>query len=125
LATVIGLSGIRHAGYPNSVLLHVSETLVPNDAKGLTGQVVDLPSDIFIRVVEDGDWRSRIDSRRRWWLNAGEIHGRQIAQQVLDGGDQDGSLGATTGSVEITTDSDNGAASREGSMPGLGSLAAM
>jgi hypothetical protein len=61
----------------------MSETLVPNDAKDLTGQVVDLPSDIFIRVVEDGDWRSRIDSRRRRWLNAGEIHGRQIAQQVL------------------------------------------
>jgi hypothetical protein len=44
---------------------------------------------------------------------------------TLDGGDQDGSLGATTASVEITTDSDNGAASREGSMPGSGSLAAM
>jgi hypothetical protein len=43
----------------------VSETLVPTDAKGLTGQAVDLPSDVFIRVVEDKDWRSSIDGRRR------------------------------------------------------------
>jgi hypothetical protein len=49
--------------------MHVSEKLVPNDAKSLTGQVVDLQSDIVIRIIEDGDWRSRIDSRRRWWVD--------------------------------------------------------
>jgi hypothetical protein len=68
--------------YPNSVLahvtdtaiVHVSEPLVPNDAKGLTGQVVDLLSYIFIWVVEGGDWRSRIDSRRRrLWVDSWEI----------------------------------------------------
>jgi hypothetical protein len=75
--TIIYLGGDRQVGYPNIVLVHdtdaarthVSETLMPNDAKGLTGQVVNLPSDIFIWVVEDGDWRSRIDGRRRWWVD--------------------------------------------------------
>jgi hypothetical protein len=32
-----------------------SKASMPNDAKGLTGQVVDLPSNLFIWVVEDGD----------------------------------------------------------------------
>jgi hypothetical protein len=76
--TVIEQGGDRLFGYSNSALvhatdtlrIHVSETLVPNDAKGITGQVVDLLSDIFIRVVEDGDWRSRIVSRRRWWVDS-------------------------------------------------------
>jgi hypothetical protein len=73
--TVIDLGGDRQVGYSNSVLvnvidtarMHVSEALVPNDAEaeGLTGQVVDLPSAIFIQVVDDSDWRSRIDRRRR------------------------------------------------------------
>jgi hypothetical protein len=45
--TVIDLGGDRQVGYPSSVLMHVtstarmhvSEALVPNDAKGLTSQV--------------------------------------------------------------------------------------
>jgi hypothetical protein len=49
--------------------MHVSETLVSTDANGLTGQVVDLPTDIFVRVVEDEDWRSSIDGRKRWWVD--------------------------------------------------------
>jgi hypothetical protein len=47
------------AGYANSKLvhatkttrMHVPEALMPNDAEGLASQVVDLPSDIFIRIV--------------------------------------------------------------------------
>jgi hypothetical protein len=31
--------------------MHVPEALMPNDAEGLTSQVVDLLSDIFLRVV--------------------------------------------------------------------------
>jgi hypothetical protein len=62
--------------------MHVSEALVPNDAKGLTGQVVDLPCDISIRLVEERDWHSRIDSRRRLWFDSWEMHGLQVAQQV-------------------------------------------
>jgi hypothetical protein len=52
--TVIDLGGDRKVGYPNSELLHVTDTVrmhvseVPNGLKGLTGRVVDLPSDIFI-----------------------------------------------------------------------------
>jgi hypothetical protein len=42
--------------------MHAAETLL---AEGLTGQVVDSPSQIFIRVVEDADWRSQIDSKWR------------------------------------------------------------
>jgi hypothetical protein len=52
--TVIDVDGDRQAGYtyPKSVLVNitdtvrmlVSETFVPNDAKGLAGQVVDLPT---------------------------------------------------------------------------------
>jgi hypothetical protein len=69
---VIDLGGNRQVGYPNGVLVHVTNTarmdvskaLVPNDAKGLAGQVVDLPSDVFIWVLEDGDWRSRGDGGR-------------------------------------------------------------
>jgi hypothetical protein len=48
----------------------------------------------------------------------------QVAQQVLDGGDQGGSVGATTGSVGVIAGSDNGEANWAGSMSGLGSLAA-
>jgi hypothetical protein len=56
---VIDLGGDRQVGYANSVLvhvtntarMHVSEALMPNDAEGRTSQVVDLPSDIFLRVV--------------------------------------------------------------------------
>jgi hypothetical protein len=50
--------------------MHVSEVLKPNVAKGLTRKEADLPSDIFIQVVEHGDWHSR------------------IAQEVQGGGDQ-------------------------------------
>jgi hypothetical protein len=58
---VIDLGGDRQLWYSNSVLvhvtytarMHVSKALVPNDAKGLASQVVDLPSDVLIRVVED------------------------------------------------------------------------
>jgi hypothetical protein len=39
--------------------MSVFELLVPNDAKD---QIVDLPRDIFIRIVEDRDWCNRIDS---------------------------------------------------------------
>jgi hypothetical protein len=38
--------------------MYAFDALVPNDAKGLTGQEVNLLSDIFVRVVEDGDWHS-------------------------------------------------------------------
>jgi hypothetical protein len=56
---VIDLGGDRQLGYINSVLVHVTnaarmhmlEALMPNDAEGLTSQVVDVPSDIFLRVV--------------------------------------------------------------------------
>jgi hypothetical protein len=53
------LGGYRQVGYTNSVLVHVTNTarmhvpeaLMPNDAEGLTSQVVGLPSEIFIRVA--------------------------------------------------------------------------
>jgi hypothetical protein len=56
---VIDLGGDRQVGYANSVLvhatntarMHVTETLMPNNAEGLTSQVADLPSDIFIIFV--------------------------------------------------------------------------
>lgn len=67
--------------------LRASETLVPNDANGLKGQGVDLPSDIFIKVVDNGDWRSRINSRRRWWVDSRGIVWGQVAQRVLGGDD--------------------------------------
>jgi hypothetical protein len=54
----------------------------------------------------------------------GEIHGLQEAQQVLDGEDQGGSLGARTGSVGATTGSANGEAGGAGSISASGSLAA-
>jgi hypothetical protein len=50
------------------------------DAKGLTGQVFDLPSDILIRIVEDGDWRGRIDSRRRGKYMGKKWHSRQAGR---------------------------------------------
>jgi hypothetical protein len=63
IQTVIDLSGDGQLGYLNRVLvhatgavrIHVSETLVPNDAKGLT------PSEIFIREFEDGGGGSTAD----------------------------------------------------------------
>jgi hypothetical protein len=55
---------------------------------------------------------------------AGEVHGLQVAQQVQGGGDQGGSVGATTGGAGATTGSDNGDAGGARSMFGLGSLAA-
>jgi hypothetical protein len=59
---VINLGGDRQTRYPNSVLVHVTNTtrmhmpeaLMPKDAKCLSSQVVDLQRDIFIRVVENG-----------------------------------------------------------------------
>jgi hypothetical protein len=56
---VIDLGGDRQVGYANRVLAHVTNTarmdrpeaLIPNDAEGLTSQVVDFPSDIFLREV--------------------------------------------------------------------------
>jgi hypothetical protein len=52
------------------VRMDVYETLVPNDGKGLTDQVADLPSDIFIWIIEDRDWPSRIDGRRQRWVDS-------------------------------------------------------
>jgi hypothetical protein len=89
--TVINLGGGRQVWYyPNIILvhvtytasMHVSKALVPNDAKGLTSQGVDLPSDAFTRVLEDGDWRSRGNGRRRQVALV-------LAQQVQGGGDQE------------------------------------
>jgi hypothetical protein len=75
---LIDLGCDRQVGYSHRVLVrvtdtarvHVSEALVPNDAKGLTSRVVDLLSDIIIWVVENGDWRSRIDGRRWLWFDS-------------------------------------------------------
>jgi hypothetical protein len=64
--TVIDPSVDRQAGYRNSVLAHVSDTM----RMYVAGRVVDLPSDSFIWVVEDRDWGSRIDSRRRWLVDS-------------------------------------------------------
>jgi hypothetical protein len=96
---------VRQAGYPNSALvnvtdtvrMHVSETLVPNDekasrAKWLTCQVTSLSGSsrmdngVAGLTVEGGGGST-----------AGEIHRPQVAQQVLDGGNQGGSVEATTG----------------------------
>ena len=68
--TVVYLGGDRQTRFSNGILVHVtdaarmhtSETLVPNDAKGVTSQAVDLPSDSLVRVVKNLCWRSRIDS---------------------------------------------------------------
>ncbi len=68
---VIDLGGNRQVGYPNGVLVHVTNTarihvskaLVPNEAKGLASQVADLPSDVFIWVVEAGRVRPISGSR--------------------------------------------------------------
>jgi hypothetical protein len=53
------LGGDRQVGYANSVLVHVTNTvrvhvpkaLIPNNAEGLTSQLVDFPNDISIRFV--------------------------------------------------------------------------
>jgi ABC-type molybdate transport system ATPase subunit len=55
---VINLSCDKQVGYANSVLVHVTNTarmhvpeaLIPNYVEGLTNQVADLPTFIFIRV---------------------------------------------------------------------------
>jgi hypothetical protein len=69
--TVIDLDGLGRDGYPRSLLLHftdtvrmhMSEILVPNDvkgltgpndAKGLTGQVVELQSNILLQSSKMG-----------------------------------------------------------------------
>jgi hypothetical protein len=99
---------------------------VPNDARGLTGQVVDLLSKIFMVSsprMETGVARLTVGGGHG--STAGGEQGLQVAQQVLDGGDQDGSVGVTTDSVGVTTGSGNGAASRLGSMLASGKLAAM
>jgi hypothetical protein len=38
-------------GATNTARMHVPEAQMPNDGGGLMSQVVDLPSDTFIRVV--------------------------------------------------------------------------
>jgi hypothetical protein len=50
------------------------------------GQGVDLPSSIFIQIVEDGDWCSRIGGKK-WWSIDEEVHGMQVVQQLQGGGD--------------------------------------
>jgi hypothetical protein len=88
---VIDPCGDRQARYPNIVLVHVSDTvrmqvyktLVPNDVKGLTNQVVDLRSDILIGVFEYGDRRSWIDSRR-WWYWADSRENTQAVSSTSD-----------------------------------------
>jgi hypothetical protein len=81
-------------------------------AKGLTGNVVDLPRDIFIRVIEDGDWRSWIDSRRRWLVES--LGSAWSAGSIAARWDRNASVRATTGS-------DNGEAGGVGSISGSGS----
>jgi hypothetical protein len=65
------------------VRIYMSETLVPNDAKGLTSQVADLPSDVFIRVIGVAEATVGVGCGS----TAGEGHGLQAAQQVKGGGD--------------------------------------
>jgi hypothetical protein len=121
--TVIDLGGNRQVGYANvrvhvtaTVRVHVSETLVPNDAKGLTGQVVDLPSD----VVEDGDWRSRIDSRRQWWVDS-RGNARAAGSTAGTRRWRPRRIGVSDNGYGV---SDNGEAGGAESMSGSGSLAA-
>jgi hypothetical protein len=64
--------------------MYMSEALVPNDAKGLTGQVADLPSDdVFIRIIGVAEATVGVGCES----TAGEGHGLQVAQHVKGGGD--------------------------------------
>jgi hypothetical protein len=111
--TVIDLGGNRQVGYANvrvhvtaTVRVHVSETLVPNDAKGLTGQVVDL--------------RSRIDSRRQWWVDS-RGNARAAGSTAGTRRWRPRRIGVSDNGYGV---SDNGEAGGAESMSGSGSLAA-
>jgi hypothetical protein len=63
--------------------MYMSEALVPNDAKGLTSQVADLPSDVCIRVIGVAEATVGVGCES----TAGEGYGLQVAQHVKGGGD--------------------------------------
>jgi hypothetical protein len=85
------------------------------------GQVIDLPSDIFFRVVA-----SETESTVACGYGSAtrEVQGLQVAQQVQGGDDQGGPVGVTTGLAGATTGVDNSDAGEAGSMAGSWSLAA-
>jgi hypothetical protein len=72
-----------------------SETLMLNATKDLTGLVFDLPSNIFIPFVEDETCAAGSTVGGNGWSTAMKRHGLQVAQQVLCGCHQGGSVGAT------------------------------
>ena len=93
------------------VSVSVSEALVPNDAKDLTIHAVDLPCDIFIQVVEDRDWHSRIPRRRLWVDSLGSVRAAGVLAGTIRW--RPGQLGGSD---------NNGVAGEAGSMIGVGTL---
>jgi hypothetical protein len=84
----IGNSVLVHV--TDTVRMHVSETMVPNDSKGLTDQVISLSGSCTMEVALAG-------SKEYYGRGsvAGEVHGMYLAQQVKGGGDQGGLVRAT------------------------------
>jgi hypothetical protein len=81
---------------------------MPNDAEGLTSQMVDLPSDIFSVSSRMGTGVSESTRGGGCGATTGEEHGLHVAQQVQGSGDQGGALGVAAGSAGSMTGSDNG-----------------